>query len=467
MKENNAAVTLEELDDLFNCTDSNKLSPVKSYGYTLTIFDPQDKFSWADGVDPYKATDEELLDLMNKALSPFTAPAKNHKKRDPETNGAMVGCEISHTGKFHMHVFLFSENKLKLNSVKKLYPNMHIEPVRGSAQDCWNYLLKAVDGKHSKKADTKLTDPIRWGSWFQSGSDLRSNTDARPDVNSEIDRLLDNGTKPYEIIAQGISYGARSMAIYATYSARKRQSAPRIRKPMIVYHYGGSGTGKSYAAYDRKLVQNPDEDICLLTASEHTFDDYHQESYVVIEEIRGENFKPNDNPFNSSNHRGTPDIPLNTLLKALDRHSIYLPSRYNNVYWCPNEIHLTSVYPPEDLYTFEGSETEKQLLRRINYIVYHYMKDGQHKEYWMTTEEYMRKERVGKSDNPFNQCYTREVSKSRRVASLFDRSNRRNWPTTDIVPFAPVLDDPNGMLLNKLGLSDDYAMFNAGSECFS
>lgn len=167
MKANNAVATLEELDDLFNCTDSNKLSPVKSYGYALTIFDPQDKFSWADGVDPYNATDEELFDLMNKALSPFVAPTKNGRKRDPETNGAMVGCEVSHTGKFHMHVFLFSENRLKLNSIKKLYPNMHIEPVRGSAQDCWNYLLKkAVDGKHSKKADAKLTDLIRWVAGF-------------------------------------------------------------------------------------------------------------------------------------------------------------------------------------------------------------------------------------------------------------------------------------------------------------
>lgn len=456
--------SLEELDSLFNVVDENKIAPTKSHGYTLTIFDPQDKFEWAKGIDPYKTTDDELHQLMTNALIPFVAPAKNGKARSVETNGAMVGCEISHTGRFHMHLFLFSECKLKLSSIKTLYPDMHVEPVRGSAQQCWDYLLKEEGGKHSEKTDTKLTEPIRWGNWFQSGKDLKSNPENKSSVRDEINDLLKSGHKPIDLIAMDNGYAMRQNAIRGQYAAMKCKSAPAVRDPLIVYHYGNSGSGKSYAAYDRKLVQNPDEDVCMLIASEHTFDDYVQQDYVVIEELRGENFRPKKNPFASDESMGEPDISLNVLLKALDRHSIYLPSRYNNVYWCPAEIHITSVFAPEDLYTFSGAESVNQLLRRLSYIVYHYMDNGQHKEFWMTPEEYMREECVGKSDNPFNQYSSRKVSKSKKVACLFDSSNRKNWPTTDIVPFSPA-DDAKGMLLADLGLAEDYAMFSTESEC--
>lgn len=59
------------------------------------------------------------------------------------------------------------------------------------------------------------------------------------------------------------------------------------------------------------------------------------------------------------------------------------------------EVHLTSVYPPEELFkemlcnlTDKKYDDKSQLLRRIHFIHYHYVENGEYKEFVLPMSEY-------------------------------------------------------------------------------
>ena len=70
-------------------------------------------------------------------------------------------------------------------------------------------------------------------------------------------------------------------------------------------------------------------------------------------------------------------------------------ARYSNVYALWTSVYICSIYPPEKVYTFMVEDSErntdsiKQLLRRLNTIVYHYKDiNGNYKTYSMPANEY-------------------------------------------------------------------------------
>lgn len=364
--------------------------PSQAYSYNLTLNNPQDHYEWAKGFNPDTATEEEFRALMQRALRPFTSSGK--RKRLQEDNGAMVGCEKGDT--FHMHIYLFSKNKLKFDQVKKQYDGAHIEKTRGTAEECWDYLVKDPDGKHSDKVGTKLAEPIRWGECFKTGAESRKK-ESQKDIWGEIDELIESGLKPNEITLKGIKYTARSETIKQRYQEKKQAEMPDNMDRENVYHFGATGSGKTYAAYDARLDTCPD--IIMLVASRNSFDDYVQQEHVVLEELRGDNNRINVRTSWDRMGReheeiihGSPDISYSLLLKLLDRNNLLLDTRYHNTYWCPKTIHITSPYAPEDLYNqFSNIKSAWELIRRFTKIVYHYVENGEYKEFALTPWQYM------------------------------------------------------------------------------
>lgn len=104
--------------------------------------------------------------------------------------------------------------------------------------------------------------------------------------------------------------------------------------------------------------------------------------------------------------RGCPDIlfidefkgnmRFNQLLSMLDKYSRnQTHAHYNNIYNLWTRTIITSVYPPEQVYTFmvdeerRGVDSIKQLLRRLDVIVYHYKQADEYKSYSIPVSEYI------------------------------------------------------------------------------
>ena len=93
------------------------------------------------------------------------------------------------------------------------------------------------------------------------------------------------------------------------------------------------------------------------------------------------------------------NIRFEQLLIMLDKFSrAQIHSRYANIYTLWSRCIITSIYPPEEAYSFMVEESNrerdklKQLLRRLNVIVYHYIQDGEYKTFSLPASEYINYE---------------------------------------------------------------------------
>lgn len=87
-------------------------------------------------------------------------------------------------------------------------------------------------------------------------------------------------------------------------------------------------------------------------------------------------------------------MPFELLLTITQGYRTQIHCRYANCYALWNEIHITSIFSPEDIYNKTVSrekqekDTIKQLLRRIHEYTYHYVENGEYKEFTIPASEY-------------------------------------------------------------------------------
>lgn len=92
-------------------------------------------------------------------------------------------------------------------------------------------------------------------------------------------------------------------------------------------------------------------------------------------------------------------LQLCYITTALDKYtSRAIHCRYYDIYPLWNEVHITSVYSPEDIYKKavkleeRGNDTFKQLIRRLDVIVFHYIENCEYKEFPMPAKYYINYE---------------------------------------------------------------------------
>ncbi len=111
------------------------------------------------------------------------------------------------------------------------------------------------------------------------------------------------------------------------------------------------------------------------------FDNYCAEPVLFMDEFKG-------------------NMKFQVLLNYLDRYPVQVHCRYANAYALWDEVHITSVFPPELAYRFMVEEsmrnTDKinQLLRRITAIIYHYKENKEYKSFELPMEQYQNYEHL-------------------------------------------------------------------------
>lgn len=199
------------------------------------------------------------------------------------------------------------------------------------------------------------------------------------DTLKTIEQLIEDGMTPEAIMAEDIRLREKGNLIRKSYFAKRYKETPPQRHVKIVWHCGESGTGKSYA-YIKLCELLGDDNVYFF--SDYTnrgvggFDGYGGEPILFMDELK----------------RGS--LPYELILTIMQGYRTQIHCRYSNCFALWNEVHITSIFSPEDIYggmvsiETQSKDTINQLLRRITQYVYHYVKDGEFVYYELPGDQY-------------------------------------------------------------------------------
>lgn len=304
-------------------------------------------------------------EMVNKAIEMWC--------EDKPQRSCAVNYEIGDTGNHHMHMVLEDPAKARFSAIQKLFKGIHIEPTKGNKEQAEDYINKR--GIFEEKSHTVVIPAVFRGS-------IKANQGARKDLDI-IQELLEQGKTPNEIMDISIYLRRHEPLIKKQFFRLKVKEMPLIRDVKVFWHVGESGCGKSFT-YTKLCAEHGKDNVYLLSDYDNGgFDNYCAEPILFMDEFKG-------------------NMKFQTMLQYLDRYPVQVHCRYTNAYALWNEVHVTSVFPPEEAYNFMVEESMRnkdkviQLKRRIHTIIYHYRKEQEYKTFELPMAQYENYEQLKK-----------------------------------------------------------------------
>lgn len=273
---------------------------------------------------------------------------------------------VSPSDLHHLHIVYEDTKAMRFSAIKKIVPyGVHLEPTRGSKEDAVNYILKK--GKYAESGEQVITH-------YQIG-EIKANK-GKSKILENIDDFINRGYSPADILASGgAAYYKERELINKMYIDRLNNSIPYVKLMTNYYHVGDSGSGKSYSSVLLREKYGDNKVFFVSDYSKGFLDDYLGEPVVVFDDIKTQ-------------------VSLSDLLRYSDVYKVPVHCRYANKFALWTEFHLTSVFPPDILFsllcdTNSKYDSDEQLLRRFNYIVYHWKdKDNIYRQFQIPMSEY-------------------------------------------------------------------------------
>lgn len=285
--------------------------------------------------------------------------------KDKPQRACAINFEIGDTGTPHMHMVLEDPAKSRFTALQKMFPSIHIERTRGNKEQAEDYINKR--GRFAEKSHTVVI-PARYR------GQIKASRGARNDL-AIIEELIEQGKTPNEIMTMSIAYRNKETIIRKAYFAKRVKETPLKRDVTVYWHVGESGSGKSYT-HVQLIEKHTQENVYLMTDySVGGFDMYQGEPILFMDEFKG-------------------NMKFQDLLNYLDGYKIQIHCRYANAQALWTEVHITSIFPPEEAYKFmverenQALDSIKQLMRRINYVVYHYANPTHPTPFQMDARDY-------------------------------------------------------------------------------
>lgn len=297
------------------------------------------------------------------------------KNSSPSRTGCISVC-VSSSGIYHLHGALFGESTTE-TAVAKIMFDSYIEICKGGKAKMMKYILK--EDEFAEKGEQVI--------YVVGKENIKIKKGHRTDL-EEIELLIQQGLTPRKIMEEKFSYRRYEKQIKSAYTDKKRKEAP-IRKSMYrVWHAGESGTGKSYT-YEKLCNTKGADNIYFAGYMTNGWADSYMEagapSILFLDELKASG-------------------SWEELLNVLDVYSKRcIHCRYTDIYPLWTEVHITSIYPPEDIYKqmvkdeHRNNDSFKQLLRRLDVIVYHYIDNGAYMEYCIPASQYTDYESLKKA----------------------------------------------------------------------
>ena len=207
----------------------------------------------------------------------------------------------------HTHLYLYSASPIRFSTIKKRFPQAHIELAYGDSRENRAYILKEGKWKNTEKTETSIQ-----GTFEEFGvMPIRESMSARGELQF-IYEMIESGLSTAEILKaypQAMRYldkidRARQLLVEEEYKNTWRDLT-------VTYLFGMTETGKTRSIMEKFGYSN----VFRITDYDHPFDSYKNNSVIIFEEFRS-------------------SIKIQNMLNYLDGYPCELPARYNNKTAC-------------------------------------------------------------------------------------------------------------------------------------
>lgn len=271
-----------------------------------------------------------------------------------------IGLE-QHTA--HIHLFIICKNGMRFSTLKKCFPEAHMDMAHGSCEEVRAYVQKSGKWADDPKADTRIPDSFEeWGELPMEHQGQRTEWD-------KAYQMLEDGNSTIAIIRDNTA-----MMRYRTSLEQTRQEilAEQFRKTFrlldVTYIFGTTGLGKTRYVMDKFGYEN----VCQITNYQRgIFDKYRGEDVLILDE------------FNSG-------FAIQDMNIYLDGYPLQLPCRYADRVACFQKVFIISNIRLEHQYPtaqVEHTAVWDAFIRRINNVMVFY---GLGEYDTFTTEAYFR-----------------------------------------------------------------------------
>ena len=252
--------------------------------------------------------------------------------------------EVGENGTPHTHIYFYCTNAVYFDTVKKRFPEAHIDKANGSSQENRDYIRK--EGKYltSDKKETNIPETFE-----EYGTMPLDTVDKNKTVSADVVEMVKNGYSDTEILDR---YPSCYTKLKPIESARQtflfEKFSKEFRKIEVNYIYGDTGTGKTRFVMDTYGYEN----VYKITDYSHPFDRYKGEDIMLFDEFRS-------------------SLQLKEMLQYLDGYPCSLPARYEDKTACFTKVYIVSNIPLKQQYPniqAEEPESWNAFVRRINNI---------------------------------------------------------------------------------------------------
>ncbi len=253
--------------------------------------------------------------------------------------------ETGEQGTFHTHVFVAFENSMMFDTIKKLFPEAHIEKANGTSEENLNYIRKEGKWHDSEKKETNHIES------FEEYGELPLDTKAlkNKSLSAEVVKMIKEGFTTKEIIeAHPTCFSKINQIAQCRQLFVDDKYSKEWRNLYVEYIYGETGVGKTRTTLDKYGSYN----FYRVTDYNHPFDGYNSEGVLILDEFRS-------------------SIPFGEMLNLLDGYRLQLPCRYTNRWACFSTVVIISNIPLEKQYTniqCEQPASWRAFLRRIHNV---------------------------------------------------------------------------------------------------
>lgn len=245
---------------------------------------------------------------------------------------------------FHTHVFVYAANKIRFDTMQKMFYGAHLDACRGTAEENRAYLSKSGKWENDQKHNTCVA-----GTFEEWGECPHERQGSRTDL-IDLYAMIKDGMSNYDILEQNPKF---MLNLDKIERARQVVNEERYRHDWreldVTYIYGTTGTGKTRGVMERYGY----ESVFRVTDYLHPFDNYKGQDVIIFEEFRS-------------------SIRVADMLNYLDGYPLELPCRYNNKVACFTKVYIITNIPLSEQYTNvqkESPETWLAFLRRIGHVV--------------------------------------------------------------------------------------------------
>lgn len=252
--------------------------------------------------------------------------------------------ETGENGTPHTHVYVYYENAVYFDTMKKRFPEAHIDKANGSSQQNRDYIRK--EGKYLD-SDKKETNHIE--TFEEYGEIPLDKSSKNESVSEQVLQMVKDGYTNIEIIDVFPSYSTKIIHLDRLRQEILQEEYKNKRRDVEVHYiYGDTGTGKT-----RYVMEKYGYDcVYKVTNYKNPFDKYSSEPVLLLDEFRS-------------------SLPISDLLQYLDIYPCRLPARYEDKTACYTKVFIISNYPLDKQYIdiqLSDKETWNAFIRRIDNI---------------------------------------------------------------------------------------------------